>query len=158
TGSGTGTTIARQSGAIDIHLVSHDYMGAGRLLAPVGPGGITGRPRLARLVCAVVLLAVATVTLTQLRSHLSFESDLCIYLLSVVIISLVGGFYPALAGAVAASLFLNYSSAAPIHSFTIDQRDNIVALVIFVLVTVLVSRVVDLAAQRSVLAARASAE
>jgi two-component system, OmpR family, sensor histidine kinase KdpD len=158
TGSGTGMTITRRSGPIDIHLVTHDYVGTGRLLPHVGPGGITGRRRLAGLVCAVVLLAVITVTLTNLRTHLSFESDLCVYLLSVVIISLVGGFYPALAGAVAASLLLNYYFAAPIHTFTIDQHDNIVALVIFVLVTVLVSRVVDLAARRLVVAARASAE
>ena len=42
--------------------------------------------------------------------------------------------------------------------FTIDQNDNVVALLIFLLVAVLVSRVVDLSARRSALAARSSAE
>jgi two-component system sensor histidine kinase KdpD len=158
TGSGTGMTITRLSGSIDVHMVTHDYVGAGRLLSTRVASGISARRRLAGVVCAVVLLVAVTLTLTSLRDHLSFESDLCIYLLTVIITSLVGGFYPALAAAVAASVLLNFYFAAPIHTFTIDQHDNIVALVIFVLVTVLVSRVVDLAARRLVIAARASAE
>ena len=80
------------------------------------------------------------------------------YLLIVVVTSLVGGFYPALAAAVAGSLLLNYYFAPPIHTFTISRGDNVLALVIFLLVALLVSRVVDVSARRSSLAARASAE
>ncbi len=158
TGSGTGTTITRLSGSIDVHLVAHDHVGQTRLLPERRGGAITARRQLIGLASAIGLLTILTFTLTALRSDLSFESDLCIYLLAVVITSLIGGFYPALATAVAASLLLNYYFAAPIHTLTITARDNIVALTIFVLVTVLVSRVVDLAARRLVLAARASAE
>ena len=81
-----------------------------------------------------------------------------LYLLVVVLTSLVGGFYPALLSAVAASLLLNYYFAPPLHTFTISEPSNILALVIFLLIAVLVSQVVDLAARRSVLAARAGAE
>ena len=83
---------------------------------------------------------------------------MCIYLLIVVITSLVGGFWAALFAALAGSLLLNYYFAPPIHRFTIDHVDNIIALVIFLLVAVLVSRVVDLSARRSALAARRGAE
>jgi two-component system sensor histidine kinase KdpD len=96
--------------------------------------------------------------LAVLRGHLSFASDVCIYLLSVIITSLIGGFFPALGAAVAGSLLLNYYFAPPLHTFTIAGGNDVVSLVIFVLVAVLVSRVVDLAARRLVLAARASAE
>ena len=80
------------------------------------------------------------------------------YLLVVVVTSLVGGFYAAPGAAIAGSLLLNYYFAPPMHTLTITDRDNVLALVIFLLIAVLVSRVVDLSAGRSARAARASAE
>ena len=76
----------------------------------------------------------------------------------VVLTSLVGGFYPALLSAVAGSLLLNYFFVEPLHTFTISEPSNLVAVLIFLLIAVLVSQVVDLAARRSVQAARAGAE
>jgi two-component system sensor histidine kinase KdpD len=156
-GPGTGATVARMSGSIDVHMVSHDYAGRGHSLPSLGYG-LTPRRRIAGLVCATLLLVAATLSLTALRSRLNFGGDLSVYLLIVVITSLVGGFYPALGAAVAGSLLLNYYFAPPIHTFTISHGDNILALLIFLLVALLVSRVVDLSARRSSLAARSSAE
>jgi len=156
-GPGTSATVTRLSGSVDVHVVGHNYTNRGAAL-PSLRGGLTRRRQLAGLACAVVLLAAITISLAAIRGHLSFASDLSIYLLAVIITSLVGGFYPAIATALAGSLLLNYYFAPPLHTFTIAEHDTIVALVIFVLVTVLVSRVVDLAARRLVLAARASAE
>jgi two-component system sensor histidine kinase KdpD len=99
-----------------------------------------------------VLLPLLTWIVTSLRSHLEFSADVPLYLLVVVVTSLVGGFYPALASAVAASLLLNYYFVPPVHTLTVERTSNIVALVVFLLIAVLVSRVVDLAAHRSVLA------
>ena len=157
TGPGTSSTVTRLSGPIDVHIISHDYAGHGRSLPTLGYG-LTPRRRLAGLASAAILLCAATLALAGLREHLSFASDLSIYLVIVVITSLVGGFYPALTAAVVGSLLLNYYFAPPIHTFTIDRGDNILALLIFLLVAVLVSRVVDVSARRSSLAARSSAE
>ena len=44
TGPGTGMTITRRSGSIDVHVVSHDYIGKGRVL-PKLTGGLTARRR-----------------------------------------------------------------------------------------------------------------
>ena len=156
-GPGTSATVAREAGRVDVHMVTHDFMGGGRGLPPIGRG-LTNRRRIAGLVAAAVLLAGLTPLLAALRSDLSFASDVSIYLLAVVIASLIGGFYPAIACAVAGSVLLNYYFAPPFHTLTINERNNVVALVIFLLVAGLVSRVVDLAARRSVQAARASAE
>ena len=60
--------------------------------------------------------------------------------------------------AVAGSVLANYYFVPPIHSFTIAEPENVLALAVFLVVAALVSRVVDLSAKRSVLAARASAE
>jgi two-component system sensor histidine kinase KdpD len=158
TGPGTGATVTRLSGHIDVHLVTHDYSGNRRAALPRLTGGLTTRRRLAGLGLAAVLLPLMTVVGTALRPDLSFAADLPLYLLIVVLTSLVGGFYPALLSAIAGSLLLNYYFTAPRHTFTIDEPSNLVAVVIFLLIAILVSQVVDLAARRSVLAARAAAE
>lgn len=158
TGPGTGATVTRMSGPIDVHLVSHDHAGGAGLRLPRLTGGLTTQRRLLGLLCAAVLLPLLTLVCTSLRGDLDFAADVPLYLLAVVITSLVGGFYPALVSAVAASLLLNYYFVPPTHTFTISEPSNLIAVVIFLLIAVLVSQVVDLAARRSVLAARASAE
>jgi len=156
-GPGTSATVTRLSGPIDVHLVSHGYAGRGRALPSLGYG-LTVRRRIVGLISGTLLLVAATLLLTVLRAQVTFASDVAIYLLVVVITSLIGGFYPALLAAMAGSLLLNFYFVAPLHTFTIAQGENIVALLIFLLVAVLVSRVVDVSARRSALAARSSAE
>jgi len=65
---------------------------------------------------------------------------------------------PAMLAAVAGSLLLNYYFLPPLHTLTIRETNNALALVVFVLVAALVSWVVDLAARRTRQAARATAE
>jgi two-component system sensor histidine kinase KdpD len=156
-GAGTGQSIIRQSGPIDVHVVSHDYAGQGRRL-PRLTRGLTTRRRAYGLVVATVLLLGLTLAGTAMRDQLSLATDLLLYLLAVVVVSLVGGFWPALLSAVVASLLLNYYYVPPIHRFTISEPQNALALGVFVLIASLVSRVVDLAAERSSQAARSSAE
>jgi two-component system sensor histidine kinase KdpD len=158
TGPGTSATVTRLCGPIDVHLVTHEEAAAGRVTLPVLTGGLTARRRVLGLFVAVVLLPVLTVVCTALRGHLLFAGDISLYLLVVIVTALVGGFYPALLAAVAGSLLLNYYLTAPIHTFTIDEPSNTLALAIFLVVAALVSHVVDLAARRSSLAARAGAE
>jgi two-component system sensor histidine kinase KdpD len=121
-------------------------------------GRLTPQRRLAGFATGAVLLPLLTWAGTALRSHIEFSADVPLYLLVVVLTSLIGGFYPALASAAAASLLLNYYFVAPQHTFTIDRASNIVALVLFLLIATVVSTVVDLAARRSRQAARATAE
>jgi two-component system sensor histidine kinase KdpD len=107
---------------------------------------------LAGFVTGAALLPVLTLVATGLRGHLEFGADVPLYLLVVVVTSLVGGFYPALVSAIAASLLLNFYFVPPLHTFAVDRPSSIVALVVFLLIAVLVSRVVDLAAHRTLLA------
>ncbi|MEP6695426.1 MAG: DUF4118 domain-containing protein [Pseudonocardiales bacterium] len=157
TGPGIGATVTRLSGEIDVHMVSHDRIGKGRAL-PVVAGGLPARRRLLGGVLAAVLLPVLTVALTFARSDVNFSGDVLLFLLAVVAVSLVGGIWPALAAAVVGSLLLNYYFVTPIHRFTIADGNNVLALVVFVAVAAMVSRVVDVAARRTSEAARAAAE
>jgi two-component system sensor histidine kinase KdpD len=156
-GVGVGVSTVRRAGQIDVHVVGHDYAGRGRAL-PKLTRGLTLRRRLYGLLTMTALLTALTLVGTALRGDLTLGTDLLLYLLAVVVVSLVGGFWPALLAAVVASLLLNYYYVPPIHRFTISEPENVLSLAVFVLIASMVSRVVDLAADRTSQAARSSAE
>ncbi|HWC34818.1 MAG TPA: DUF4118 domain-containing protein [Mycobacteriales bacterium] len=115
-----------------------------------------------RQLCAVafgaVVLPLMTVTLAGVRSHLNLDDDLLLYLVAVLAITLVGGFWPAVGGAVAASLLVNWYFTPPLHDWTIEAPQNLFALLLFITVAVTVSSVVHLAARRAAIARRTSNE
>ena len=126
---------------------------------PTMPGGaIDIRRRLAGVGLAAALLPLITVVLAAWRPHLNLADDLLIYLVAVVTITVLGGFWPAVLAAVAASLLLNWYFTEPLHTFTIGEPKNLLALLLFVTVAVAVSSMVHLAARRAVQAARAREE
>jgi two-component system sensor histidine kinase KdpD len=157
TGPGFGARTIRGSGDIDVHIVTHSHMGRGRGLPRAG-GGLTLRRQLAGYLLAAVLAPVLTIVLTSDRGGLNLISDVLVYLVAVIVVALVGGFVPAVLLAVASSLLLNFYFVPPIHKFTIAEVNNALALGVFVVVALLVSSVVDIAARRTRQAARASAE
>ena len=79
-----------------------------------------------------------------------------LFLLMTVVVALVGGLLPALIAAVGRVLLLNYYFTPPLHTLTISETNNALALLVFILVAALVSSVVDLAARRTRQAARAA--
>ena len=121
-------------------------------------GGIDARRQLAGVLAAAAILPLLTYVLTVFRPHLDIADELLIYLVVVVAITVVGGFWPAVLAAVAASLLLNWYFTEPIHTFTIQQPRELLALLLFVTVAVAVSSIVHLAARRAVQAARAREE
>jgi two-component system sensor histidine kinase KdpD len=157
TGAGVGVTVTRMSGPIDVHMVSHDYIGKGRVL-PKLAYGLSVRRRLTGAAVGAVLLGGLTPLLASLRGHATIASDALLYLVAVVIVALVGGLYPAVAAAVVSALMLNWFFTPPLHSFTVHSVNDVIAIIAFVIVAVLVSGVVDVAARRSREAARSSAE
>ncbi len=120
-------------------------------------GGIGGR----RLLAGVILVAglpLLTAALVAGQTHLSLADDLLIYLVAVVAVAVVGGFWPAVLAAVTSFLLLNWYFTRPVHTFTIEDPQNLLALLLFVTVAVTVSSVVHLAAHRALQAARSSEE
>jgi two-component system, OmpR family, sensor histidine kinase KdpD len=121
------------------------------VVSSVGSG--IGRRRVAgAFALEAVGLPVLTICLAAVRAHLAFADDLLLYLAAVVGVTLVGGFVPAIVAAVASSLLLNWYFTPPVHTWTIDSPQNLLALVLFVAVAVTVGSVVHLAARRAVLA------
>jgi len=126
-------------------------------LAPFA-SALDRRRQLAGGLLAVVVLPTLTVVVTSLRAQLSLTDNLLIYLLAVVAVAVVGGFWPAVFAAIAASLLINWYFTPPYHTFTIAEPDNLLALLLFIVVAIVVSSVVHLAARRLADARRSRAE
>jgi len=120
--------------------------------------GLSPRRQVAGAVLAVVGLPSLTAVLNAVQPHLNLSDDLLIYLVAVVAVTVIGGFWPAVAAAICACLLLNWFFTEPLHTFTIAEPRNLLALVLFVTVAVAVSSVVHLAARRESDAARSSKE
>ena len=117
-----------------------------------------GRRRLLAGVILVAGLPLLTAALVAGQSKLSLADDLLMYLVAVVAVAVVGGFWPAVLAAVSSSLLLNWYFTRPVHTLTIADPQNLLALMLFVTVAVTVSSVVHLAAHRAQQAARSSDE
>jgi len=155
---GVGVTTTAESGSIDVHLVTHEEVKRGRGSSVAGSPALSWRRRGAGFALAAIGLPLLTALLAVLRKDLSLPSDILLFLAWVVVVALVGGLYPALAAAVAGFLSLNFYFVPPIHRLTIAERENILALVVFLAVALAVSATVDLAARRTREAASARAE
>jgi two-component system sensor histidine kinase KdpD len=119
---------------------------------------VGARRALLGVLLAVVGLPLLTALLVAAQPDLSLTDDLLIYLVAVVALAVIGGFWPAVLAAASASLLLNWYFTPPLHTFTIDKPDNLLALLLFVTVAVAVSSVVHLAAVRAGQAARSREE
>lgn len=160
-GPGVGATVARDSGPdLDVHIVTHEEVAKGRGLRPVARSAARlGRTRLvAGWVVGAVLPLLLAVLLTHIDTDPGLANEMLLFLALTVAAALLGGLYPALASAAVGSLLLNYFFTPPVHTWTIADPKNIVAIAVFVGVAVSVASVVDLAARRTHQAARLRAE
>ncbi len=158
-GEGIGQRVTRLSGHIDVHLVTHEDVGGLRGPAlPVLGKGISPRRWFEGLALALVALPLLTVLLTRARDQLNLASDILLYLVVVIAVAAVGGIWPALVGALAASLLLTYYFTPPLHAFEIDDTNDTVTLVVFLAVAGLVAVLVERVVRRTREAAHAAAE
>jgi two-component system sensor histidine kinase KdpD len=120
--------------------------------------GLSRRRQLSGLALAVLGLPLVTLLLDAARESLSLESVVLLYLLAVLAVALLGGVAVALLAAVASALLINYYFVEPLHTLDIAQRDQALALGVFVVVAAIVSGSVELAARRARAAEQAAAE
>ncbi|MEY9938356.1 two-component system sensor histidine kinase KdpD [Streptacidiphilus sp. MAP5-52] len=157
-GRGIGESTIEDSGDIDVHMVTHEAAGRGLHLRRGTGRGTTSWRRIAYPVVAVAVPVLLTLVLTAARGSLNLTGTSLLFVLAVVGVAMLGGVGNALLTAVVASLLLNYYFIPPIHQFTVDTANNVLALIAFVVVAVVVAAVVDRATELAHHAARATAE
>ena len=147
--------VVRNAGNVDVHLVTQSGDSPEKARRT--------RPRLGRgRELPAFALAVGLPPLLQLAldllPHDQLSTDMLLQLTGIVAVALIGGLWPAVVAAVLAGLIVNYFSVRPIGSLSVIDPENVLALLIFLLVAVSVSLVVDRSARLSKEARRAGAE
>jgi two-component system sensor histidine kinase KdpD len=113
------------------------------------------RRRLTALILAIIGFPLLTLVLTAGRTSDGLATALSGYLVLVVVVAAIGGVWPAALAAIAGFLLSNYYFAPPIHTFTIADTRDILALVMFLVTAGVVSALVDLASRRTAAANQA---
>ena len=157
TGPGIGATVVRESGPIDVHIVTHAAAG-GRFALPRISGALTLRRRIIGFIVALAAGPLITWLLVSFRTNDTITSDVLAFQLLVVVVALIGGIWPALFAALLSGLTLDFFFVEPVYTVTIAKPAHVLALALYILNAVLVSYVVDQAARRSRVAVRAAAE
>jgi two-component system sensor histidine kinase KdpD len=112
----------------------------------------------AAVLIGVVGFPLVTLALTAAGGHADLSTALSSYLVLVVAVAATGGVWPASLAALAGFLLSNYYFAPPVHTFTIADARDILALVMFLVVAGAVSVLVDLSARTTATAIRARSE
>ncbi|WP_264031274.1 DUF4118 domain-containing protein [Cellulosimicrobium sp. SH8] len=153
----TSAEIARLSGSLDVHLVTHERARSGRV-ARRGWSPLSTRRRVVGFALAVAGPVGLTALLDVARDAVGLSTQVMLFLALSVGVALVGGMWPALACAVVSFVCLNWFFTPPTGLLTVADPENLLALLVFVLVAAAVASVVDLSARRTVQAYRARAE
>ena len=167
-GSVINSVIRAAGGALDVHVIATDASDAPEEAAaatgPVGQGHhrpgpdrrrrhllspLSARRRLAAVLLGVVGFPLLTLLLTSTGSHADLATALSSYLVLVVAIAATGGVWPGALAAIAGFLLSNYFFAPPVHTFTIADARDVLALLMFLVTAGVVSVLVDIAARRS---------
>lgn len=143
---GPAATLMRDAGNIDVHLIHHvpDLLVRPRRTRPK-----LGRRREIPAFALALGLPPLLQFVLDLLPHDQLSTDMLVHLSGVVAVALLGGLWPALVAAVVAGLIVNYFSVRPVGSLSVIDPENVLALLIFVLVAVAVSLVVDRSAKLS---------
>ncbi|MFB7844264.1 ATP-binding protein [Microbacterium sp. NPDC056052] len=158
TGPGIGAEIIRRSGDIDVHIVTHAAAGGRGPLPSISGGALGWRRQLIGFAVALVGGPLLSWLLFTLKAPGSITSDVLSYQLLVVVVALIGGLRPALFAAVLSGFTLDFLFVEPLFTVTIADPLHALALVLYVVIAVLVSIVVDQAARRARAAQRAAGE
>ena len=157
-GESIASKVTRLSEEIDVHLVTHERVKGTKFTLKL-ERSLLGRQRLLQAFAAtLLLLPLTTWLLTLTRSTLNPFSDGLIFLLVNSLISLIGGFIPATTATIFSVALLNFYFIPPIHTFTIAEHNNLIALLIFLFVAFLIASLVERSSRREREALRASKE
>ena len=122
------------------------------LLRPVRP------PLMSGVVVIVVLVSVCTASLYPLKHLTAVTALAVVYLLAVVVVSAVWGFWLGVATAVLSAVAFNFFHLPPVGRFTIADSRNWVALAAFFIAAVATSSVSEFGRRRAVEAESGRAE
>jgi two-component system sensor histidine kinase KdpD len=115
-----------------------------------------GRTRTTSAWAAAILgLPLLTWLLDGLSERLGLHNVLLLYLLTAVVVGVVGGVLPAVATALAGFFLANWFFTEPLHTLMVGDPDHLVSIFVFLFVALAVGLLVGISTRRSAEARRA---
>ncbi len=148
---GVGANVVRESGRIDVHMVTHEETRKRNRLDIRD----TRFHRPVSWMAAVAVPVVVAGALALLDRWLGFASESALFFVAVLAVSLLGGIGPAALSAVVSGLLLNYFFTDPRFTFTINEPDNLITILVMLVIAIAVAALVDSATIRRMQAQRA---
>ncbi|MCG5216580.1 DUF4118 domain-containing protein [Streptosporangium soli] len=154
---GVGVTTTLRSGPIDVHMITHEQVSRGSRLG-TSRAALTRTRRISGWVLALAGMPLLAAALLPFHDTLRLDLEILLFLLAVVGAAVTGGMRPAVFAAFWGFGLLNWFFTQPVRTLTIAEPENLLALSVYILVAMMVSAVVDVAARRTREAARATAD
>jgi two-component system, OmpR family, sensor histidine kinase KdpD len=154
-GEGIGAATIKDSGKIDVHMVTHEQANRGLPFAPISP---RARQIVAWLAAITLPWAILAITTRFLDPQLDIGGKTAIFFAGVIAVALFGGVAPAVLAGMLSGALLVYFIAEPRFSFTVDNPSNAVTIVVLLGVAMAIAVLVDAAASRAREARRATQE
>ncbi len=151
---GISSAVVRDSGRIDVHMVTHEHTSRAPKMALLGRHD----HRLQSWIAAVLIPLVATALMAGLDRLSGVAGQNALFFVVILVVALFGGVGPAIVAALLSGLLLNFFFTEPRYSFTIAEPDNFVTTVVLLVVAVAVAALVDAASARAREARLASQE
>lgn len=107
---------------------------------------------------AIAGLPVLTWLLGGLSDRLGLHNVLLLYLLTAVVVGVIGGVLPAVVTALAGFLLANWFFTEPVHTLLVGDPDHLVSIFVFLVVALAVGLLVGLSTRQSAEAKRARAQ
>lgn len=138
----------------DVHVVrgTPSALSHRRWLQPLGR-----RPALGA-VLGLMTIPALTAVLAGTRDSVSLSTSLLLYVLVVVALTSIGGATVGFTAAIAAFFCANYFLIEPTHTFGVTDRENLAALLVFLVVAAIVSSLVHIERRRAFEAQAATSE
>lgn len=151
---GIGAAVVRDSGKIDVHMVTHEHISSAPGLA------LAGRHdrRLLSWVAALSIPLAAAGLMVVVDRVTGFTDQNILFFVVVLAVALFGGIGPAIVAALLSGLLLNFFFTDPRHSLLLADPGNFVTTGVLLVVAVAVAALVDAAAARTREARLASQE
>ena len=152
---GIGAATIKNSGKIDVHMVTHEQANHGLPFSSMSP---RTRQIVTWLAAVTMPWAVLAVTTRWLDALLDIGGKTAIFFAGVIAVALFGGVAPAVLSGLLSGTLLVYFVAEPRNSFAVDNPSNAITIVVLLGVAMAIAVLVDAAASRAREARRATQE
>src|SRR5262249_25331885 len=148
--------LVRRSGSISVHVISAEEV------ERVSEKPVSTRPRIEPFrpwpyVGTAAAVALALGFGRVIERFIGVQSISLVFLMSVLAVAIAWGLLPSLFACLLSVLAFNFFFLPPLHTFTIADPENVIALFFFLVVAIIVSTL-TVATRRQILSARSRAK